>query len=153
MAYLGLVLYRVSISIAFLLAAVITHILLKTFYNLSIVKEKWDLSKFCEGLSKMAVVLAGTYLLSATLAFFPIFLSMLGVSMSDSVIEYLNITTILLIMLKPTMAYTKRNIESLENIIHGLLPDRPESLDSEEAEEVRKGALEQTKASIIKLNG
>ena len=155
MVYLGLVLTRVSISIAFLLIAVLTHIILKTFYNISIVKEGWSWVKFREGLYKTFVVLLGTYLLSITLAFFPIFLTMLGVPISNNVIEYLNVTTILLMMLKPTIAYTKRNIENLEKIILGLLPDKPRNMnkETEEIQEVKKEVLEQTKASIIKLNG
>ena len=155
MVYLGLVLTRVSISIAFLLIAVLTHIILKTFYNISIVKEGWSWVKFREGLYKTFVVLLGTYLLSITLAFFPIFLTMLGVPISNDVIEYLNVTTILLMMLKPTIAYTKRNIENLEKIILGLLPDKPRNInkETEEIQEVKEEVLEQTKASIIKLNG
>lgn len=155
MVYLGLVLTRVSISIAFLLIAVLTHIILKTFYNISIVKEGWSWVKFREGLYKTFVVLLGTYLLSITLAFFPIFLTMLGVPISNDVIEYLNVTTILLMMLKPTIAYTKRNIENLEKIILGLLPDKPRNMsrETEEIQEVKEEVLEQTKASIIKLNG
>ena len=155
MVYLGLVLTRVSISIAFLLIAVLTHIILKTFYNISIVKEGWSWVKFREGLYKTFVVLLGTYLLSITLAFFPIFLTMLGVPISNDVIEYLNVTTILLMMLKPTIAYTKRNIENLEKIILGLLPDKPRNMnrETEEIQEVKEEVLEQTKTSIIKLNG
>ena len=155
MVYLGLVLTRVSISIAFLLIAVLTHIILKTFYNISIIKEGWSWVKFREGLYKTFVVLLGTYLLSITLAFFPIFLTMLGVPISNDVIEYLNVTTILLMMLKPTIAYTKRNIENLEKIILGLLPDKPRNMnkETEEIQEVKEEILEQTKASIIKLNG
>lgn len=155
MAYLWMTLCRVSISIAFLLIAVVTHILLKTFYNISITKEKWSWAKCREGLSKMAIVLLGTYLLSATLAFFPVFLTMLGVPISNDVIEYLNVTTILLMMLKPTIAYTKRNIDNLEKIILGLLPDKPRNMnkETEEVAGVREEILEQAKKSIIKLNG
>lgn len=155
MTYLGIVLCKVSISMIFLFVAVVTHIVLKTFYNVAFVEEPWSWGRFKEGIGKMLIVITGTYLLSATLAFFPVFLTMLGVSISNSVIEYLNVTTILLIMLKPTISYTKRNITTLENIINGLLPDPPMDMneETEDVQEVKEELMDETRSDIIRLNG
>ena len=128
--------YKVSISILFLVASIVTHIILKTYYNVKMKKDCWNVEKFKEGFSKLFVVVISTYLLSVTLAFFPMLLVLLGVTLEKDLVEYLNLTTILVIMLKPTIAYIKKNVETLEKIIENILPEKFDSrlFESEDLE-------------------
>lgn len=133
------ILIRVTLSMLFLVLAIVTHIILKTYYNVSVCLEKWDREKFKEGFYKLAIIFTGTYLMSIMSAYFPVFLAEIGIPISESVTEYLNITTILLIMIKPTIVYVQKNIETLQAIVMDILPDKPDAgerlqEDAEEAE-------------------
>lgn len=115
----GIVL-KVSLSLVFLGTAVFTHICLSTYRNIAFLKKSWEWEKFWEGISKLMIILLSTFLICVTGCYLPVFISVLGVPLDKTFVDYISLTSILLVILKPTLAYSKENISDLSSIIEGL---------------------------------
>jgi len=108
---------NIGLAALFLVASMITHILFRTYYNIKIQKMNWSWELFFEGLVKLVIVSLGTAILSTIFILFPIYLVQVDVLVDSEIVNYLNISTILLVFITPTVEYCKRNVASLKEII------------------------------------
>lgn len=88
------------------------------YYNIQLMKESFEWSKFFDGLLKLVAVVIGTGLLVVVVTFIPVFLQYVGLEIDSGYVEFFNILVIIGVFTKSIYTYVAQSYQTLNDILN-----------------------------------
>ena len=107
----------ISIAFGILIVSVLAKIFAKTFYNISTLKEKFDINKFLIGFLKMLAIGISTALLAIVVTLVPYLLQMAGLNIPSNVEDVINVGAVILLYFNGIKKYSVEAYDTVKDIL------------------------------------
>ena len=108
---------NIGFAVSLLAVFMLSNMAFSLWYNIKIVKEKFQIKKLIEGLFKIISFSIGLALLTIGITLVPIYITYIGIEIKQEVLDLINISVIVYMFIDTIVFYEKQASETLKKIL------------------------------------
>lgn len=108
---------NIGFAVSLLAVFMLSNMAFSLWYNIKIVKEKFQIKKLIEGLFKIISFSIGLALLTIGITLIPTYITYIGIEIKQEVLDLTNISVIVYMFIDTIVFYEKQASETLKKIL------------------------------------
>lgn len=108
---------NIGFAVSLLAVFMLSNMAFSLWYNIKIVKEKFQIKKLIEGLFKIISFSIGLALLTIGITLIPTYITYIGIEIKQEVLDLINISVIVYMFIDTIVFYGKQASETLNKIL------------------------------------